>query len=129
MAISINTKSKAVIAKAVAVLKNVIKTAKTTCGIIARKAIASTNLTANMINSFISSPLFRYYNTQVTNVNIDLDKIKTPSFSPYTNNNGAVVRNLVYEQSAVHSRQHELMYYSTLAIFFTDIIIAYFMLK
>ena len=58
-------------------LKNVIKTANTTCGIIARKAIANTNLIANIINSFISSPLFRYYNTQVSNVNISLDKIKT----------------------------------------------------
>lgn len=78
MAISINTKSKAVIAKAVAVLKNVIKTAKTTCGIIARKTIANTNLIANMINSFISSPLFIHYNTQISNVNIRLDKKKIP---------------------------------------------------
>lgn len=80
MAININTKSKVVIAKDVAVLKNVIKTAKTTCGIIARKTIANTNLIANMINSFISSPLFRYYNTQVSNFNISLGKIKAPSF-------------------------------------------------
>lgn len=97
-----NTNSKVVIAKAVAVLKNVIKTAKTTCGIIARKAIANTNLIANIINSFISSPLFSNYTTQVSNVNISLGKKKTPSFLVWELNDGVIVHNSVYEQSAVN---------------------------